>query len=125
MLRNQRAGSPVEWTIGQAGQAPDTWPARLVTPVEFGTDDRGRPGLVATIVTLQKNLEGKEFLGERTVQARYLFDRTYRVPELDGTKDAPKPVAALITERQASVKEFLANQANGQTVEALGDLLDE
>lgn len=126
MLKNRVLGAPVVWTIGPAGGAQDEWPARIVTEPEFGIDDRGRQGLVATIITKQKNLAGDEFLGERTVQVRYLFDRTHRVPELDGTKAEPMSVDALIAARQASVKEFLANRtANTNVTALLANLLED
>lgn len=119
MLQNQRAGAPVEWTIGRAGQSVDTWAARLGEEPHFGMDDRGNPGIVATIITAQKNLDGEEFLGERTVQVRYLFDRTYAVEALDGTKDRPKSLANLIADRQQSVKDFLATRGQSVSVENL------
>lgn len=125
MLLNARVGAPVEWTIGAQGQAADTWAARLGTAPDYGVDDRGRPGIVATIITLQKNREGQEFLGERTVQVRFLFDRTYRVPALDGTKEAPKTIQELIMDRQTSIKDFLAARAEAQSVEALAAGLDD
>lgn len=125
MLLNSRVGAPVEWTIGAQGQAADTWAARLGTEPNYGMDDRGRPGIVATIITLQKNRDGQEFLGERTVQVRFLFDRTYRVPQLDGTKEMPKTIQELVTERQASIKQFLADRAASQSVEALAAGLDD
>lgn len=125
MLLNSRVGAPVEWTIGSQGQAADTWAARLATEPNYGMDDRGRPGIVATIITSQKSREGTEFLGERTVQVRFLFDRTYRVEALDGTKDHPKTIQELIQDRQTSMKEFLANRAASQSVEALAAGLDD
>lgn len=125
MLLNSRVGAPVEWTIGAQGQAADTWAARLGTEPNYGVDDRGRPGIVATIITAQKNREGVEFLGERTVQVRFLFDRTYRVPALDGSKESPMTIQELIAARQASIKQFLADRAASQSVEALAAGLDD
>lgn len=119
MLQNQRPGAPVEWTIGRAGQNVDTWAARLGEAPHFGMDDRGNPGIVATIITAQKNLDGEEFLGERTVQVRYLFDRTYAVESLDGTKDRPKSLSDLIAARQQSVKDFLAQRGQASSVTSL------
>lgn len=125
MLKNRRIGAPVTWTIGPAGGAQDEWPARLAEDPAFGVDDRGRQGLVATIITKQKNRAGDEFLGERVVQVRYLFDRTTRVPELDGTKDHPKTIQELIDDRQSSVKAYLAKRAESASVEnLLQDLAD-
>ena len=125
MLLNAQPGAPVEWTIGPAGQAADTWAARLANAPKFGTDDRGREGEVVTIITLQKNLAGEEFLGERTVQARFLFDRTYRVEQLDGTADKPKTIQELIMDRQNATKEFLATRAATQSLDALAAGLDD
>lgn len=125
MLLNARPGAPVEWTIGAAGQTADVWPARLATAPDFGTDDRGRQGIVATIITLQKSQEGVEFLGERTVQARFLFDRTYRIEQLDGTKEKPQTLRELIQARQDSVKAFLATRAQAQSLDALVAGLDD
>ena len=119
MLKNRNAGAPVIWSIGPAGGATDDWPARLAETPQFGVDDRGRQGLVATIITLQKALDGSEFMGERIVQVRYLVDRTHRVPELDGTKDEPKALDALIDERVARLKEFRATRTAATSAESL------
>lgn len=119
MLKNRNAGAPVIWTIGPAGGATDEWPARLAETPQFGVDDRGRQGLVATIITLQKSLDGTEFMGERIVQVRYLLDRTTRCEALDGTRDEPKPLSALIDERAAKLKEFLATRTAATSAETL------
>ena len=119
MLLNRNVGAPVTWTIGPAGGAQDEWPARLAENPQFGVDDRGRQGLVATIITFQKNRDGEEFLGERIVQVRYLFDRKHRVEALDGTKEKPKTIPELIGDRQASVKAYLTKRAESTDVTAL------
>jgi hypothetical protein len=125
MLTNQNVGAPVTWSIGPAGGVQDLWPARLAEAPRFGVDDRGKQGLVATIITLQKNLAGVEFIGERIVQVRYLLDRTKRTEALDGTKDTPLTIQELIAKRQASVQEYLATRTETQSVEALLSTLED
>jgi len=124
VISNSQPGARVEWSIGRAGQTPDIWPARTISPVEFGMDDQGRTGKVVTIVTLQKNLQGETFYGERTVQVKYLTDRDYAVANLDATAEGePISLRDLVLLRQNSQRALRSRpvgtqKENPQTVGA-------
>ena len=124
MLLNERPGAKVYFSIGRRGEQPDVYPAKIVSPITVNSGPRG-PQKTATIITLQPNLQGDLYLGERVVDLRFCRDRTEQVEALDGTETEPKSVANLIAERNAGLDAFLASRDQSMSVAELGAQNDE
>lgn len=108
-LLNKGIGAKIFFSIGHRGEQPDKYAGRIVTPVRVDMTPKG-PVETATIITLQTNLNGEEYLNERVANLRFAWDRTEDVEALDGTESAPKTVQALVAERMAGLDAFLASR---------------
>ena len=117
-LINKRMGARIFFSIGRRGEQPDVYPARIVSPITVTVGPKG-PMETATIVTLQKNLEGEEYLGERVANLLYSWDRTEFVDALDGTPDEPKSVQEVVADRMAALAAHRASLAQSVSVDEI------
>lgn len=117
MLLNTAQGAPIAWTIGEvgSGRPADTHPGLLIR-LGFGEDDRGRKGLVATVVLLRTSLAGETFLDPANILERFVDDRDWLVPELDGSTDKPKPLSVVMKELGAQRTSYFERAAAPITI---------
>jgi len=116
-LQNSKIGSKVFFSIGRRGEMPDKYAGRIVSPVTVSDGPKG-PRQTATIITLQQNLQGDDYLNERVADLRFAWDRTETVEALDGTESEPKTVGQLIADRATGLDAFLASREQSLDVSA-------
>lgn len=113
LLGTPKPGDPVIWSIGQAGAAPDNYPAVVVEGPHQGIDDRGREGMVITLIVQRSTRAGDPYLAvQRVLGDRFLFPRKERAEELDGTAAQPMTLADLVGKVNDALQAFLANQGS-------------
>lgn len=114
-LINKRTGAKIFFSIGRRGETPDKYAGKIVSPVTVSMTPQG-PVETATIITVQTNLQGEEYLNERVANLRFAWDRTESVEALDGTESEPKTVAQLVADRMAGLDAFLAGREQSLSV---------
>ena len=116
LLSRADIGRPVNWSI-----LADTHPARIVSAPQIDSS-AGPARQVVEIVVFRQTRDGgpgSEYLSTRIVGAQFLQRRTERVEALDGKKNAPKSVAQLMDEAQASFAEYQAQRAQVSDITSL------
>jgi len=119
-LANKRVGSKITISIGRRGERPDLIPAVIVGAPQMVLAN-GRMQEVASVITLQKNLAGDDYLGERVHNLAFAFDRSERVELLDGDTSKPKTWQELAHEKQAATLAFFASRPESTQVVDLSE----
>lgn len=108
-LANKRIGAPILVSIGRRGERPDLYPGRIVSQPQMAVVN-SRPGEFATVITVQTNLDGDEYLAERVHNLAFAFDRSERIPLLDGVPTQPKTWQELVAEKAKATLEFMQSR---------------
>ncbi|RLA41519.1 MAG: hypothetical protein DRR06_15840 [Gammaproteobacteria bacterium] len=116
LMTRQSIGAPMTWNI-----LGDKHPVRVASAPQIDSS-AGAARQVVEVVVYRATRDGgddSKYLSSRIVSTAFLTRRTDRVEALDGTKNKPKPISALIDEAAEAFAAYQSTRAEASDIATL------